>query len=103
MRKLLLSAAALRDFDDIFEYLTSELCDSVRARTIVDRIGDQCEKLASLPSVLGRPRPDLAPGLRSFPFRGYAIFMRYGEDTLEIVNILHSRRDPDAIMGENEH
>jgi toxin ParE1/3/4 len=30
----------------------------------------QCANLARLPSTLGRPRPELRPDVRSFPFKG---------------------------------
>lgn len=87
----------------MLEYLTIEMGAEALARPIVSRIEEQCSKLAEPPTILGRPCDDLSPGLRSFPFRGYATFMRYRETTLEIVNILHSRRGPDAIMSANEH
>jgi toxin ParE1/3/4 len=95
-RKPILSNAALRDLDDIFEYLAEQFRDNARAREFVDAIVAQIEKIAGLPSIVGRPRDNLLPGLRSFPFRGYLIFMRYEEDRLLIVNVLHSRRDTEA-------
>jgi toxin ParE1/3/4 len=55
------------------------------------------------PSILARPRHDLSAGLRSFPFRGYVIFMHFAEDRLKIVNILHARRDADAALDDSEH
>jgi toxin ParE1/3/4 len=103
LRRLIYSAAARRSLGEFLEYLTIEMGSEARARPIVSRIKEQCRKIAALPTILGRPRHELSPGLRSFPFQGYVIFMRYSEDTLEIVNILHSRRDTDAIMDENEH
>ena len=95
-RKLFLSNAALRDLDDVFEYLAERFADIARAREFVDTIVAQIEKIAGLPSIVGRPRDNLLPRLRSFPFRGYLIFMRYEEDSLVVVNVLHSRRDTDA-------
>jgi toxin ParE1/3/4 len=95
-RKPILSNAALRDLDDIFEYLAEQFGEITRAREFVDAIVAQIEKIAGLSSTVGRPRDNLSPGLRSFPFRGYLIFMRYKEDRLLIVNVLHSRRDTDA-------
>ena len=64
-------------------------------------LGAQCQKLADLPGDLDRPRPDLASGLRSFPYRGYAIFFRYSEDEIEIVHVLSARQNVLAhITGE---
>jgi toxin ParE1/3/4 len=53
----------------------------------------QCQKLASLPGEIGRPRLDLQDGMRSFPFRGYVIFFRYAGERFEVVAILESHRD----------
>ena len=98
-RNLILSDAALRDLDDIFEYLAEQFAENARERVLVETIVTQIEKIAALPSTVGRPRDNLLPGLRSFPFRGYLCFMRYEEDRLLIVNILHSRRDTDAAFS----
>jgi toxin ParE1/3/4 len=103
LRRLVYSSAARRSLGELLEYLTIEMGAEALASPIVDRIRTKCVALVSLPTVLGRPRDDLSPGLRSFPFRGFVIFIRYSDETLEIVDILHSRRDPDAVMGESEH
>ena len=96
------SDAALRDLDEIFEFLGEQFGDLQRARAFVSSVVAQIEKIATLPAVLGRPRESLAPGLRSFPFRGYLIFMHYREDSLFIVNILHARRDIETYYLEDD-
>lgn len=100
MRKLTLTDAALRNLDEIFLHLSEQIEDLDQARGLVDQLVDQCEKMAAMPSALGRPRDELMSGLRSFPFRGYIIFMVYSVATLEIVSILHGRRDIDAIFED---
>ena len=98
------SDAALRDLEEIFEFLGEQLGELQRARAFVNSIVTQIEKIAAFPTVLGRPRENLAPGLRSLPFRGYLIFMRYQEDSLFVVNILHARRDIEAYyLEDDEH
>ncbi|WP_246659788.1 type II toxin-antitoxin system RelE/ParE family toxin [Methylosinus sporium] len=101
MRELTMTDAALRNLDEIFLYLSDRMDDLVRARDIIEQLVEQCEKMAALPILLGRPRDELSPGLRSFPFRGYMIFMIYRESALEIVNILHGRRDIDAFFEDD--
>lgn len=103
MRRLVYSSAARRSLGEVLEYLTIQMGAEALASPVVDCIRDKCAKLASLPTILGRPRDDLSPGLRSFHFRGFVISMRYADEKLEIVDILHSRRDPDAVMAESEH
>ena len=59
--------------------------------------------MAQLPSTLGRPRPELRPDLRSFPFKGYVIFFRYlDDDSLEIVHIIEGHRDIAAIFADDD-
>jgi len=55
-----------------------------------------------LPGTLGRPRSELRPNLRSFAFRGYVIFFRYQNDTLEVVNILERHRDIESYFKDNK-
>jgi plasmid stabilization system protein ParE len=46
---------------------------------------------------MGRARPELADGLRSFPTRTpYIIFYMLDEDGLLVVRVLHHARDIDA-------
>ena len=59
--------------------------------------------MAQLPSTLGRPRPELRPDVRSFPFKGYVIFFRYlDDDILEIVHIIEGHRDIAAIFANDD-
>ena len=51
---------------------------------------------------MGRPRDELAPGLRSVAFRNYVIFFRYREDRFEVVSILEGHRDIDRLLGSGE-
>jgi toxin ParE1/3/4 len=96
MRRLTLSTAAQRDLDNIQRYLDEWTNDDRVADRVIGRIARQCERLAELPGILGRPRPDLATNLRSFPYESYVIFFRYPDDeTLEIVNVLSAKRDID--------
>ncbi|MBV9704433.1 MAG: type II toxin-antitoxin system RelE/ParE family toxin [Methylobacteriaceae bacterium] len=69
-------------------------------RSFVERLEAQCSKPATLPGILGRPRPELRAYLRSFPFGAYMVFFRDLEDKLEVVKIVRSHRDLDALFGE---
>lgn len=93
MRQLILLDSALADFVAILDYIARESGSRIIGRRFVNRLRDQCKKLASLPGTLGRLRPELQPGLRSFAFKGYVIFFRYEGDTFEVVNVLEGHRD----------
>ena len=93
MRRLILLNSALADFASILDYIARESGSRVIGRRFVNSLLDQCKKLASLPGTLGRLRPELQAGLRSFAFKGYVIFFRYENDTFEVVNVLEGHRD----------
>jgi toxin ParE1/3/4 len=48
---------------------------------------------------MGRPRDELAVGLRSLPVGDYLVFYRSGKDGIEVARILSGYRDLDAIFG----
>ena len=98
MRRLRYLAAARRDFAEIYAYIESRSESASTAERFVQRLRAQCRRLAELPGTLGHPRPDLRPGLRTFPLSGYLIVFRYVGDVLEIVNIVEGHRDIEAIF-----
>ncbi|TWB63837.1 plasmid stabilization system protein ParE [Nitrospirillum viridazoti] len=78
---------------DILEFITTESGSLSAGLGFVDMLRHQCRKLALLPGTLGRARPELRPDIRSFAFKGYVIFFRYGPDNVEIVNVFEGHRD----------
>lgn len=48
--------------------------------------------LAEMPG-MGRPRDDLAPGLRTFPLSAYLIIYREVTGGIEVARVLSARRD----------
>jgi toxin ParE1/3/4 len=101
MRRLSYTTAARRDLLSIFDYIRTESSSAELARSFVDRLRQQCGKLASLPGTLGRARPEVRPDIRSFAFKGYVIFFRYRGEGLEIVSVLEGHRDIDAAFNES--
>jgi toxin ParE1/3/4 len=61
----------------------------------VDRVG---ERIGENP-LLSRQRDELLPGLRSVIVRPQVIFFRIRDSALEVVRVLHGRRDLPAIFG----
>jgi toxin ParE1/3/4 len=47
--------------------------------------------------MMGRERPDIGRGIRSFAIISWMIFDRVERDFLEIVRVLHGARDLDEI------
>ena len=105
MPRLQYRAAARRDIADIAAYIEQESQSRAAANAFVQGITAQCEHLATLSSMIGRPRPELLRGYRSAIFGNYIIFIRYGNEDgprsrLYITRILHGARDLDAYFKE---
>ncbi len=75
--------------------------DSIeQANRWFDKLGDKFKLIATLP-LMGRARHELAADLRSFPFGRNVIFYEQIDDRIDIVRVLHSARDIDAVFGED--
>ena len=93
--RLIISEAATQDLSDIWGYISIDNPES--ADQMLDLLYEKCELLAKLPEV-GTSRDELIPGLRSFPVKRYVIYYRINLHSLEVVRILSSYRDIDAIF-----
>jgi toxin ParE1/3/4 len=93
MRELVYRKAAVRDLEDIVDYVIRETGNLGAASELVGDLRRHCAKIAAPPVVLGRPREEPAPGLRGLLYGRYVIFFRCCDEQVEIVSILHCRRD----------
>ena len=93
MPRLVFTHAAQTDLTDIADYIERTSGSLEAAERFCDELVAKCQHLAGLPGVLGRPRPELLPNLRSTPHGNYLIFFRYVADTFEVVDILAAHRD----------
>jgi len=92
---LILSDQAETDLVDIWVYIAEDSPDVADA--FIERLYQKCQLLADNPE-LGRRRPELGAGLRSFPFRRYMIYYRAKQHSLEIARILSAYRDLDSFF-----
>jgi toxin ParE1/3/4 len=102
--RLVYRAAARRALAEIAVHIARESGSLAVAENFIDRLTAHCERLATLPGLLGRPRPELGRDYRSLPFGNYVIFLRYADEDgphshLYVVHILHGARDIDALFG----
>ncbi len=105
MPRLVYRAAARRGIAEIAAYIERETQSRSAADTFIGSITDYCEHIATLSSMIGRPRPELGADYRSVTFGNYAIFLRYADETgprshLYIIHILHGARDLDAYFND---
>jgi plasmid stabilization system protein ParE len=96
--KILPSAQA--DLVHILGNVTRASGELVIARRFVASLRQRCRDISALPGTLGRARPELRPDIRSFAYKDYVIFFRYGDGTLEIVNIIEGHRDIDRMFDD---
>ena len=104
MARLVYQAAALRDLAEIAAYIERESGSRATANAFIEKITDYCEHIASLPGLMGRPRPELRPDYRSITLGSYVIFLRYADEEgplshLYVGNVVHGSRDLDAYFG----
>lgn len=101
-RVLRYSDSALDGLADIAFSIAFAAGDESVGTGFTDQIRAKCRAFASLPGLLGSPRPELAERLRSFPFKGHVILFRYEDDLVEIVNVLNGRRDLAALYERDD-
>jgi toxin ParE1/3/4 len=99
--KLVVTPMAQADFIDIARYIAGVTGDGARGVAFARKLRAQCEKIADLPGMLGRPRPELGTGLRSFPFTNWLIVFRYGDDLIEIARVLGGQQDIEAAFRDD--
>lgn len=90
---------AAADLDQVWYYIAKESGNTDLADRIVDAITERFYLLSTHPRV-GRERPDLRPGLRSFPVGDYVIIYRITDtDDVLIMHVPHSRQDIHRIVA----
>lgn len=87
---LTFSPLARRDLIEIGDHIARD--SQAKARALVDRLIQQCEKIRLAPlGYVGRE--DLEPGLRMAALGRYVIFFRLVEAGIRIERILHGARN----------
>ena len=90
MTRVLRRPLADDDIAEIWDFIAEDSMSAADA--FVDRLDREFKLLASQP-MIGRPRAELAPGLRSMPFMRYVIFYEPVKEGIVVVRVLHSARD----------
>ena len=102
MRRATFLASVRNDLLAILTYIADESGSVAVGDAFVRKLRAKCHKLAALQNTMGRGRPELPAGIRSFPYMGYVIFFRYVGERFEVVNILEGHRDVDSYFGEQD-
>lgn len=89
------SPEAEADLLAIWLYIADD--QPVNADRFLSGLQEIMRKLAVFPG-MGRDRPELAVGLKSFPVDHYNIYYRVTNTALVLVRVLHGSRDIDVIF-----
>jgi plasmid stabilization system protein ParE len=92
-----LTERALDDLADVHGYVAER--NPVAAEKLVLDITAKIVGLAASGNI-GSPRDNILPGLRAFPFRQRCIYFRVIDGDLQVLRILHGRRDVTADLFE---
>ena len=96
-RPIIWSPEARADLSEIWNYYAPR-AGRHRADNTVRRISDACRLIEDHP-LAGPARDEIRSGLQSITARPYVIFYRLREEVVEIVRMLHGRRDLDDIFA----
>jgi plasmid stabilization system protein ParE len=97
MSRFVLTPAAEGDLLKIIEHLEGDNPNAVLK--VVDALDEAMQRLADNP-MIGHVRPDLTDqDVRFWPVFKYLVVYRPKTKPLEIVRVLHGRRDVERILG----
>jgi toxin ParE1/3/4 len=97
-KNLIWAPRAKRDLVDIWKYFANAASAEI-AGNMLRELDRAAKRLANYP-FSGRPREDVLPGLRSLLVHPHSIIYRVAGSTIEIVRILHERRDVSAALTD---
>lgn len=90
MAQVDLTLVARLDLREIWDYIARD--SHYQADRLIERFTLKFEYLARHTG-LGRPRPELADGCKSYPFGNYCLYFRVTEEGILVLRVLHSARD----------
>ncbi len=97
MAQVLKTPKTQTDLETILEELESK--SPRAAERFAAKVDRKCAALGCAPE-LGRAREEILPGIRSTPVGKYVLFYRIRGDVVEVLRILHGRRDLRRILRE---
>lgn len=91
MLDVIFSAEASSDLEDAYSYGFDKFGEH-QSDAYLGRLFQAVEQLAAQPH-LGRARPELSVGVRSFVVQRHVIYYREQGQSLQIIRVLHGSRD----------
>jgi toxin ParE1/3/4 len=91
MARYRISRKAIRDLDALWQFIAKD--NERAANALMDRISAAFQALVGQPR-MGRPRPEIEPGMRSFVVDGLTVFYRIANGGIRIVRVWDGRQNP---------
>ena len=103
MSKINYSPLALKDLDEIWDYISNELLNPAAANDTINGILDNVEKIKEQPES-GSPLyfGDIFSGYRFVIFKNYLAFYRISGTEIYIDRVLYAKRDFMKILFGNQ-
>jgi toxin ParE1/3/4 len=93
MARVVKHLQAIADLDVIYDYIALQKLNPTAADRFLDQLQQRMESYARQP-LMGDPRDDLGPDLRSFAFRkNYIVIYRPLDDGIDVLRVFHTARD----------
>ena len=90
MKSCRLSSEANLDVEEIAKYIFD--LNPVAAHKFLDNLEETCELLAEFP-LIGRQRPEIGAGIRSFPIGNYLVLYVPVGEVVEVSRVVYGGRD----------
>lgn len=88
---------AIEDMLEIWDQIAED--SLAAADRWIDNLDERLRLWATQP-LMGRPRDELAPGLKSMAFGRYVVFYEPMPDGIDVVRVLHGARDIGTLFDE---
>lgn len=98
--RVVVTEAALTDLIRIGQAIRQD--SPARAETFVAELYDRCRRLGDMPRAYPLLPDWEDSGVRRRVHGAYLIFYRLGEDTVEVLHILHGAQDYERILFPND-
>lgn len=96
MSSFTLAPEVHQDLAAVWDYIGVEKCSPAAAHHVVERLFEAFASLARQP-LLGEQRDDLGANVRAFVIRPYVVLYRPITNSVQIIQVVHSARDIQAI------
>jgi toxin ParE1/3/4 len=99
-RRVVWSPKSKKDLREVWRYYERVASPEI-ADKLLREISDTGQRLAD-EALMWRAHDEILPGLRSILVHPYTVFYRINDSAVEIVRVLHERRDIARILSKKE-